>query len=198
MQWRKPSLNFKLVVLGCLSVGKTSLVTRYCQGRFSDGVLPTTGAAFFSRTNHFHDTEVTLSFWDTAGQERFKSVIPSVINGSEGLVLVYDRTSFQSFEGLADYLRLFREKVDCGNGIRIPVLLLGNKSDSNNICVSDETVRDWMENNEIGLSHYVSAKTGQGIERAFNEITEAMMRAVAMVRVPRLPILIEQTQSGCC
>jgi GTPase SAR1 family protein len=112
MEWSQPSLNFKLVVLGCLSVGKTSLVTRYCQGWFSDGILSTTGAAFFSRTNQYHNTEVTLSFWDTAGQERFKSVIPSLINGSEGLVLVYDRTNFQSFEGLTDYLNFFRQKVD--------------------------------------------------------------------------------------
>jgi hypothetical protein len=78
------------------------------------------------------------------------------------------------------------------------VLLLGNKSDSCDICVSDEMVRDWVESNEIGMFHCVSAKTGQGIERAFDDVTEALVRAVAMVRVPRLPVGVEAPQSGCC
>jgi small GTP-binding protein len=200
MQWRNPCLDFRLAVLECISVGKTSLVKRYCEGAFPDEVCPTVGCGYTTRTFSYHEAEVTLNFWDTAGQERFKAVVPVVVRGAQALVLVDDRTNLQSFAGLDEYLRLFREKAGCNRAMPVPILLLGNKSDSGGVQVPNEKVKAWAEDNGVAFSHYVSAKTGQGMEAALGDIVEALVRMAAMVKATQLPPPISNAspERSCC
>ena len=42
--------------------------------------------------------------WDTAGQERFKSIAPIYFKDAQAVVLVFDLTDFESFEGMETWL----------------------------------------------------------------------------------------------
>ncbi|CAE6378480.1 unnamed protein product [Rhizoctonia solani] len=72
----QPSLDAKVVIMGSAGVGKTSLVTRYVEGRFGQ-TTTTTGAFFYSKKAIVDGTKVRLQIWDTAGQERFRSMASS-------------------------------------------------------------------------------------------------------------------------
>lgn len=65
--------QFRIIMLGDSTVGKTSLLKRYTEGAFLDSINQTVGVDFYVR---FLDVEpgvrVKLQFWDTAGQERFR------------------------------------------------------------------------------------------------------------------------------
>ena len=61
--------QFKLVLLGESSVGKSSLVLRFVKGQFHEFQESTIGAAFLTQTVQIDDTTVKFEIWDTAGQE---------------------------------------------------------------------------------------------------------------------------------
>lgn len=65
--------QFRIIMLGDSTVGKSSLVKRYTEDLFLDSINQTVGVDFYV---HFLEVEqgvrVKLQFWDTAGQERFR------------------------------------------------------------------------------------------------------------------------------
>lgn len=68
--------QYKLVLLGDTSVGKSSIVIRFVKGQFSEYQESTIGAAFLTQTVSVQDCHVKYEIWDTAGQERYHSLAP--------------------------------------------------------------------------------------------------------------------------
>ncbi|MED6271861.1 Ras- protein Rab-39B, partial [Characodon lateralis] len=64
--------QFRIIMLGDSTVGKSSLLKRYTEDLFLESINQTVGVDFYV---HFLEVEpgvrVKLQFWDTAGQERF-------------------------------------------------------------------------------------------------------------------------------
>lgn len=92
------TINAKLVLLGDMGAGKSSLVLRFVKDQFFDFQESTIGAAFFSRTVGVNDASVKFEIWDTAGQERYHSLAPMYYRGAAAAIVVYDITSTESFE----------------------------------------------------------------------------------------------------
>ena len=65
--------QFRLILIGDSTVGKSSLLKYFTDGNFSDMVDPTVGVDFFARLIEVQPgVRVKLQLWDTAGQERFR------------------------------------------------------------------------------------------------------------------------------
>jgi small GTP-binding protein len=203
MRRKLPSLDVKIIVLGSAFVGKTSIITRYCENSFSEGQSPTIGAGFFTRTEIFPDLEVSALVWDTAGSERFKSITPSLIRGSNGLVLVFDLSQPNTFEEINDYFKSFCNV--CGNSDNTfpTVILLGNKCDLGPPAVSDASIQQWCQDHGVELYSPVSAKTGENVNSAMRNFVQTLASPHSAedgdARYISLPI--EQRPSpdrGCC
>ena len=173
------SRDLKIVFVGSASVGKTSLINRYCHNSFHPETLSTIGVSFFSHHLTVGDSEVTLMIWDTAGEERFRSVAPSLIRGSDGLVLVFDLTSPQSLDDADIYFDMFLQTVEIPDPERPPVLLLGNKKDLTDenpqLRVSGDAVAAWCERRHVTLCESVSAKTGENVDTAMRKLAEELV-----------------------
>jgi small GTP-binding protein len=141
------AVDLKVVALGASSVGKTSIIHRYCNGAFMSGLFSTVGAGFFTHTRMVSGTEVTLLLWDTAGEERFRSVAPSLLRGANGLILVYDLGNAASVGDLGIYLEMFLDTVKVDMSLELPVVLLGNKSDLGHFDVDRQQVNVWRKRN---------------------------------------------------
>jgi Ras-related protein Rab-5C len=92
------NINAKLVLLGDVGAGKSSLVLRFVKGQFVEFQESTIGAAFFSQTLAVNDATVKFEIWDTAGQERYHSLAPMYYRGAAAAIIVYDITNQASFE----------------------------------------------------------------------------------------------------
>ncbi|KAK8866872.1 hypothetical protein M9Y10_009840 [Tritrichomonas musculus] len=193
------SIDLKIVVLGPASVGKTCLIHRFCNGSFLTSTLPTIGAGFFPHTMQIGDTEISMMLWDTAGEERFKSVAPSLLRGAQGLILVYDVTSPQTFLEIDEYLNLFLDKGEYDPNNTLPVMLLGNKCDSE-IHVPQEEIDSWLLKNHIKYFKLVSAKTGEGIEEAFTDFLSHFIQYHYQSDIERIPIdqPSQEQKKNCC
>lgn len=128
-----------------------------------------------------------LSLWDTAGQETYKSITRSYFRGASGALLVYDITRRSTFDDATAWLHDLRQIAEEG----IVVVLVGNKRDlatastidergaedkglakENKRAVTQEEAEEWCKIN--GVMRYVetSAKSGEGVERAFLDVAQ--------------------------
>ncbi|KAF2463673.1 ras-domain-containing protein [Lindgomyces ingoldianus] len=127
-----------------------------------------------------------LSLWDTAGQETYKSITRSYFRGASGALLVFDITRKNTFLSATSWLNDLRQIAEEG----IIVVLVGNKSDlapsstvsdqseDNKRQVTKEEAEEWCHAN--GVMQYVetSAKSGDGVERAFLEVAERIYQNI--------------------
>ena len=197
-------IGLKIVVLGPAGAGKTCVIKRYCNGTFKPGSMATIGAEFLAHNIEKNGIQYTLLMWDTAGEERFKSVAPCLLHGSDGLILVFDLTSFQSFKGINDYYEMYIETCEIENPTNPPILLLGNKSDIKDLeFVDDAIINSWAKERHIKNFRKVSAKTGEGIAEA---IESDLLGTIISTKeaAPSLSICINPPQNnkkeekGCC
>jgi Ras-related protein Rab-1A len=116
---------FRICLLGDSAVGKTSLLTRYCDETFKEKYGNTIGVDFRVVTLKCENTIAKIHIWDTAGQERFKSIAVNYFKSSHGFIFVYDITNSNSFINVKNWIEL----AFANNKITNINFLVGNKSD---------------------------------------------------------------------
>ena len=100
------SRNCKVVLLGESGVGKTSLISRFINDTFEEGLMTTTGASYAGKElifKDFNNQVVKFEIWDTAGQEKYRSLTQIFYKDASIAILVYDITDSDSFEELQNY-----------------------------------------------------------------------------------------------
>ncbi|KAK2817952.1 hypothetical protein Q7C36_021885 [Tachysurus vachellii] len=128
---RKPDI--KMVILGDMNVGKTSLLHRYTERSFKD-TLSTVGGAFFLKQWGPYN----ISIWDTAGREQFHGLGSMYCRGAAAIILTYDVTSWQSLMQLEER---FLTLTDSANSDCV-FAVVGNKADLTDPCAQGTTTED--------------------------------------------------------
>lgn len=94
----------KIILLGESGVGKTCIINRYVEDKFSDEQEISMGAGFSSKELRLSDNQLCkLDIWDTAGSEKFRSINKIFYQESAIAILVYDITNKKSFEEIQNY-----------------------------------------------------------------------------------------------
>jgi len=124
----REELIFKVLVLGEVNAGKTSLIRRYVEQKFSRNYKPTMGADF-NQKDFFEDDKmsVRMQLWDIAGQERFGSFTRVYYKDAVSAVVVFDMEYPKSLQTAIKWKQDIDEKVTLSNGQPLPVILVGNK-----------------------------------------------------------------------
>ena len=117
--------NLKIILLGEMSVGKTSLINVYFDKQFHNKVNPTIGAEAKSKIVNINETTYKINMWDTAGAERFRSINQIFIKDSDIVILVYDITNQKSFSELSFWVKYVEELL----GKDVILGVVGNKMD---------------------------------------------------------------------
>ncbi|CAI4034772.1 hypothetical protein SMKI_11G2220 [Saccharomyces mikatae IFO 1815] len=192
-------LQFKLVLLGDSSVGKSSIVHRFVKDTFDELRESTIGAAFLSQSITIHpndggevkDVIIKFEIWDTAGQERYKSLAPMYYRNANAALVVYDITQEDSLQKARNWVDELKNKVGDDD---LVIYLLGNKVD---LCqesastepspesnkgeddeqkvrvISTEEAKQYAQEQGL-LFREVSAKTGEGVKEIFQDIGEKL------------------------
>lgn len=111
------------------SVGKTSLMERYVNQRFSQQYKATIGADFLTKDIMVDSKHVNMQIWDTAGQERYQSLGSAFYRGADACILVYDMTDARSFDSLDSWRDEFLVSAAPRDPDSFPFVVLGNKVD---------------------------------------------------------------------
>ncbi|KAF4672595.1 Ras- protein Rab-18 [Perkinsus chesapeaki] len=192
---------FKLLIIGDSGVGKSCLLLRFCDDEFNEKQLATIGVDFkaSSRAVLFSDLSnaevphfvilvkylslmgkrLKLAIWDTAGQERFRTLTSSYYRGAQGIVLVYDVTSRESFQNLEYWLEEVRKYATNRNSVK---MLVANKVDEGGDITRFEGENFAMKHNMLFIES--SAKLKVGVKEIFQQL---------VLKILDTPELLENT-----
>ncbi|XP_039127905.1 ras-related protein Rab5A-like [Dioscorea cayenensis subsp. rotundata] len=193
--------NAKLVLLGDVGAGKSSLVLRFVKGQFIEFQESTIGAAFFSQTVSVNDESVKFEIWDTAGQERYHSLAPMYYRGAAAAIIVYDLTNPASFTRAKKWVQELQAQ---GNANTI-MALAGNKADMLEARkVTEEEAKTYAQENGLFFME-TSAKTALNVNDIFYEIAKKLVQAQTVAPNPSGMILMDRPAdqappktSSCC
>ena len=90
----------KVVIIGTVGVGKSSLTIRFVYDQFSEHMDSTLGAVYFEKVHNYDNKSIKFQFWDTAGQEKYKSIARIYYKDSKVAIVVYDITRMETFQAL--------------------------------------------------------------------------------------------------
>uniref|UniRef100_A0A8C3Q7A6 Ras-related protein Rab-36 n=1 Tax=Geospiza parvula TaxID=87175 RepID=A0A8C3Q7A6_GEOPR len=94
----------KVVVVGDLHVGKTSLINRFCKDNFDRDYKATIGVDFEIERFEIIGMPYNLQIWDTAGQEKFKCIASAYYRGAEAIITVFDLADIQTLDHTKQWL----------------------------------------------------------------------------------------------
>jgi len=169
---------FILVLIGDSGVGKSCLLLRFADDKWTDSYISTIGVDFKIRTVELDGKCIKLQIWDTAGQERFRTISSTYYRGAHGIIVVYDITNRESFDNVKRWLK----EIDKYARENVNKLLVGNKSDLAEAGglrqVPAEDGQKFAA--ELGVPFLeASAKTGEYVDTAFllisSQIKEKMI-----------------------
>ncbi|KAL4429927.1 hypothetical protein ABPG74_000293 [Tetrahymena malaccensis] len=171
---------FKLVIIGNSGVGKSSLLLRFSDDQFNESYLTTIGVDFRFRTLPIDQKQVKLQIWDTAGQERFRTITSAYYKGADGIVMVYDVTSENSFQ---DIDKFWISEVESYAEKNVELLLIGNKSDLDKQ-VSTQTAQEYAKSKNMEFFE-CSAKTADSVQQAFLTLARKLMNKKEQLNKPK-------------
>jgi small GTP-binding protein len=167
----------KICLVGDFSVGKTSLIRRYIEEKFSDDYLSTVGVKISRKSISLlpeqNYQKLNLIIWDVEGHTKFKSITPNYLTGASGSIIVGDVTRKETLDRIKNHLDLFF-KIN-PQGIAIVAL---NKSD---LIASEKlhklaSVYNFDNYPQVIRTYITSAKTGEYVNQIFEVLGIEMLR----------------------
>lgn len=161
--------QFRLIIIGDSTVGKSSLLRQFTEGKYLEFSDPTVGVDFHAKVVKVDGNPLKLQLWDTAGQERFRAITRSYYRNAVGGLLVYDITNKKSFENLNSWLS---DASQSAEPHKLVFILVGHKADQdkNREVTKQEAMAFAIDHNMNYIE--TSAKTMVNVERAFSLLAE--------------------------
>ncbi|XP_015119201.1 ras-related protein Rab-44 [Diachasma alloeum] len=160
---------YKILVIGELGAGKTSIIKRYVHQFFSQHYRATIGVDFALKVlNWDPHTIIRLQLWDIAGQERFGNMTRVYYKEAVGAFIVFDVTRSATLEAVVKWKQDLDSKVQLPDGSPIPCVLLANKCDQQKegLVNSPGKMDDYCKEKGFAGWFETSAKENINIEEA--------------------------------
>ena len=163
--------EFKIVIIGSPSVGKSAITNRIMYQRFESDYTPTIGAGYVSLDYSIDGKVLDLQIWDTAGMEKYQSLSPVYYRNAKAAIFVYDQTNIESADSISKWFNNFKDVVKN----QCYLMLVANKSDLNSKSVSNNYLKDFQELNKMDFIE-TSAKTGEGINELISLLARGLLK----------------------
>lgn len=117
-------LEYKILVVGDKSVGKSSLCLRFVMNEFNLEIKASTQSECYPKTIKIFDQIIKIYLIDIESTS-IKNPKSYIYSNVKGVIIIYDITKIKTFENVDQWLNEIKLHVDN----TIPFLIVGNKSD---------------------------------------------------------------------
>ncbi len=178
----------KVILLGNVNVGKTSLCHALRKKEFSYNHNSTIGVDFHVVYHTKNNIKYKIQIWDTAGQEKFRSLVSCYFKKADIIIIMFDISDKDAYSSLL-YWKEFAHTY--GNAFS-QIILVGNKNDlvnnTNNI-----NIVNYADSNHLPL-HMISVKNDKNYNDLFDLLVDNMPKNMLTITKP-----LEITKhKGCC
>ncbi|NJN62562.1 MAG: GTP-binding protein [Coleofasciculaceae cyanobacterium RL_1_1] len=166
-------------MVGDFSVGKTSLIRCYVEGKFDDRYLSTVGVKISRRNLDLPSVDgadpqaIQLIIWDLEGQTKFKAIAPTYLQGSRGTIIVADISRPETIDSIKGHIELYRSVSQDG-----AIVIALNKTDlfepQKSQGILDQLKQTYQA--DIIEAYSTSAKSGQNVESLFIQLAAATLK----------------------
>lgn len=171
-------LKYKIILAGDKDVGKSSLITRFCDNTFKEDMKSTIGVDFKRKVinlqGEYKKISLDLNIWDFAGEEKYRTLFPSYANGAVAAMILFDTTNKKSLYGIENWIKIIDEnaldnvvKVIIATKVDLKDIREVSKKDAQDYCKKYEWCKDFIS---------TSAKTGENVENAFLYVAREVVK----------------------
>ena len=195
-------LEIKIILLGDMYVGKTSIISRYVEDSFSENIMSSSAMSYTQKDIVIDKQKIQLNIWDTVGQEKYRALSKLFFQDTKIVILVYSIKSLESFKGLDYWYNLYKETI--GNEAILGII--GNKSDLYLEQEVEESQGEEYAKNHGGIFQLVSAKNNRvGIDEFIKKLVNEYLKKFGINKNNKKIKLgeeedvdIEELKAGCC
>ena len=164
--------QYKILILGDATVGKTSLLTRFIDNKYDPESLSTLGVDVGYKYILFNNKKIRIDIWDTAGQERFKNIAKNYFRGAHALIFVFNVNKKKTIQKL----RFWLDNANENTSKETVKVLVGHKIDT-----EGEREVNFQQMKELGEKFKIdvfeaSSKTGKGVNEIFIYLLKNLMK----------------------
>ena len=169
-------ISIGIIMIGDSKVGKTTLMKRFIDGNYYEGLPRTCGVEVYKKDIIINNKGYLYKIWDTCGQERFRSLTKSYFQNADGIMLLFDLNNIESFNNLKNWF----DSINECNKDDVPLVIVGTKSDLE--CkISDQLINklenDRYKNKELKVFK-CSAKNNCGVAEPFMDLAEKIICSI--------------------
>ena len=168
-------ISKKILLIGDVGVGKTSILTKYCNNYFPEEIEPTMGVEFKIKIiERDNNVKVKLQIWDTSGQEKFKSITQNYFRDADALLYVFDVTNENGLKSVENWLKIPVEN----NKKNLIKILIGNKTDlKEGKIITNYRMKQFLTDNSMTELFEISAKEDEkSISEMFERIVNLLIK----------------------
>ena len=196
----------KILVIGDVGTGKTSLVNRIVYNNFTEKYKATIGCEFGLKIMDINGEAVRIQLWDLAGQDRLGAISRLYCRDASGALVISDMTREDTIDKAAEWKAAVEGNVKTADSSNIPMILCLNKYDM----IESEDRRAKLDLGEISNRYgyvdtfHTSAKTGMNANEALERLVRQVLRsyqpknnetgAMSLKRVVRT----KEAKKSCC
>lgn len=200
---------FKILVIGEIGSGKSSIVYRLAYNSFSEKYKATIGCEFGMKSFFIDGNEIKVQLWDLAGQDRLNTISRVYCRDASGAIVVADLTDRESMDKAPLWKRSVDNNVSGTDGNSIPMILCLNKIDLvHQDKPSESTLREIADQHGFLNAFCTSAKTGENIEEALEYLirsvkdkvirTKSMTESIMLNPADHSKMLESRRSKKCC
>jgi small GTP-binding protein len=187
--------KFNVMIIGDEKVGKSAILERFLKKTFLSERKQTIGIEHYDKVVREDNKDFLFKVWDTAGQEKFRVMSRSYYQKAHGMILTCAINNRESFNNIRTWLNNIKESVGVDS---IQLIIISNKCDlGEERVVSHEEIKKKAD--ELGIEFFeTSAKTGQGVDEAFDCIFKKVYKSVYKRKGFNLGDKGDKGHSNCC
>ena len=131
------------------------------------------GAEYYTKIIEIAGQRIMIQAWDTSGEERFKSIAPTFIRKSMGVVLVYAVNDKKSFEDV----KFWMEQIQDNTSSNVCILLVGSKIDLSGRVVDYDEAKSLADSAKITYFE-TSSRDGINVKEAFEALAKEIKEKI--------------------
>lgn len=168
-------LDLKIIICGETGTGKTSLVKRFCSGKYPLNIARTIGTRVDKNAidilgRNESTIKANLHIYDLSGDRKYRKINQKHLDGTNGLIFVFDLHDESSLEAIHDW------RAFLGADTKIPSLLVSTKKDDEQKpTITKGRLDHFMQ--EYGFETHIStsAKGNSQVDSPFTGITKLIL-----------------------